>query len=189
MLFAGFDGGTLGSPFGGAGERSETERGVCRNVPNEITIDPYTTKTTKRLFSGRFVFFVGFVAFVIPLGGREVVISLKPLVSCFSGGTVKPLKSLIPLGPLVRWVWVRCGRSDRRGRRCRWRRSAGRCRCAGAAGRRAYPGPCPGPGRFPPGRSRRRPRRRQRSPWRWSATCRRRRPPDAARFGAGGRRR
>ena len=26
--FAGFDGGTLGSPFGGAGERSETERGA-----------------------------------------------------------------------------------------------------------------------------------------------------------------
>ena len=90
--FAGFDGGPLGSPFGGAGERSETERGVCPNVPNEITIDPYTTKTTKRLFSGRFVFFVGFVAFVafvIPLGGREIVISLKPLVSWFSGGTVK----------------------------------------------------------------------------------------------------
>ena len=59
------------------------------NVPNEITIDPYTTKTTKRLFSGRFVFFVGFVAFVIPLGEREIVISLKPLVSWFSGGAVK----------------------------------------------------------------------------------------------------
>ena len=59
------------------------------NVPNEITIDPYTTKTTKRLFSGRFVFFVGFVAFVIPLGGREIVISLKPLISWFSGGIVK----------------------------------------------------------------------------------------------------
>ena len=28
--FAGFDGGTLGSPFGGAGERSETERGAQR---------------------------------------------------------------------------------------------------------------------------------------------------------------
>ena len=27
-LFAGFDGGTLGSPFGGAGERSETERAI-----------------------------------------------------------------------------------------------------------------------------------------------------------------
>ena len=62
------------------------------NVPNEITIYPYTTKTTKRLFSGRFVFFVGFVAFVgfvIPLGYRETVISLKPLVSWFSGCTVK----------------------------------------------------------------------------------------------------
>ena len=59
------------------------------NVPNEITIDPYTTKTTKRLFSGRFVFFVGFVAFVIPLGGREIVISLISLKSCFSGGTVE----------------------------------------------------------------------------------------------------
>ena len=54
------------------------------NVPNEITIDPYTTKTTKRLFSGRFVFFVGFVAFVIPLGGRGIVISLISLKSCFS---------------------------------------------------------------------------------------------------------
>ncbi len=60
-----------------------------RNVPNEITIYTYTTKTTKRLFSGRFVFFVGFVAFVIPLGGREIVISLISLKSCFSGGTVK----------------------------------------------------------------------------------------------------
>ena len=73
------------------------------NVPNEITIYTYTTKTTKRLFSGRFVFFVGFVAFVafvIPLGGRGIVISLISLKSCFSGGTVKPLKSLIPLLPL-----------------------------------------------------------------------------------------
>ena len=59
------------------------------NVPNEITIDTYTTKTTKRLFSGRFVLFVGFVAFVIPLGGRGIVISLKPLLSWFSGGIVK----------------------------------------------------------------------------------------------------
>ena len=54
------------------------------NVPNEITIDPYTTKTTKRLFSGRFVFFVGFVAFVLFVGYREIVISLKSLLSCFS---------------------------------------------------------------------------------------------------------
>ena len=46
----------------------ETERGACRNVPNEITIYTYTTKTTKRLFFGRFVLFVGFVGFVIPLG-------------------------------------------------------------------------------------------------------------------------
>ena len=93
-------------------ERATGRRSVIRstsaprNVPNEITIDPYTTKTTKRLFSGRFVFFVGFVAFVgfvIPLGYRETVISLKSLVSWFSGGTVKPLKSLIPLGPLARW--------------------------------------------------------------------------------------
>ena len=63
-----------------------------RNVPNEITIDPYTTKTTKRLFSGRFVFFVGFVAFVdfvLFVGYREIVISLISLKSCFSGGTVK----------------------------------------------------------------------------------------------------
>ena len=63
------------------------------NVPNEITIYTYTTKTTKRLFSGRFVLFVGFVgfvAFVIPLGEREIVISLKPLLSWFSGGIVKP---------------------------------------------------------------------------------------------------
>ena len=62
----------------------------------------FRSKTTKRLFSGRFVFFVGFVAFVIPLGYREtveivdfveivlfggyreIVISLKPLVSWFS---------------------------------------------------------------------------------------------------------
>ena len=65
------------------------------NVPNEITIYTYTTKTTKRLFSGRFVLFVGFVAFVIPLGYREIVISLKPLLSCFSWGIVKPLKSLL----------------------------------------------------------------------------------------------
>ena len=76
-------------------ERATGRRSVIRsisaprNVPNEITIDTYTTKTTKRLFSGRFVFFVGFVAFVIPLGGRGIVISLKPLVSCFSGGTVE----------------------------------------------------------------------------------------------------
>ena len=69
-----------------------------RNVPNEITIDPYTTKTTKRLFSGRFVFFVGFVAFVIPLGHRGIVISLISLKSWVSGGTVKSLKSLISLG-------------------------------------------------------------------------------------------
>ena len=75
------------------------------NVPNEITIDPYTTKTTKRLFFGRFVLFVGFVAFVlfggyretvetvafvIPLGGREIVISLISLKSWVSGGIVKP---------------------------------------------------------------------------------------------------
>ena len=69
-----------------------TERGVCRNVPNEITIYPYTTKTTKRLFFGRFVLFVGFVAFVafvIPLGERGIVISLKSLISWFSGGIVK----------------------------------------------------------------------------------------------------
>src|SRR5699024_80085 len=76
-------------------ERATGRRSVIRsisaprNVPNEITIYTYTTKTTKRLFSGRFVLFVGFVAFVIPLGGRGIVISLKPLVSCFSGGTVK----------------------------------------------------------------------------------------------------
>ena len=69
------------------------------NVPNEITIDPYTAKTTKRLFFGHFVAFVETVAFVlfggyretveivdfvIPLGGRGIVISLKSLVSCFS---------------------------------------------------------------------------------------------------------
>ena len=74
------------------------------NVPNEITIDPYTTKTTKRLFFGHFVafvetvafvLFVGYretveiVAFVIPLGGREIVISLISLISWFSGDTVK----------------------------------------------------------------------------------------------------
>src|SRR5699024_11198536 len=60
-----------------------------RNVPNEITIYTYTTKTTKRLFSGRFVFFVGFVGFVIPLGERGIVISLISLKSWFSGGTVE----------------------------------------------------------------------------------------------------
>ena len=59
------------------------------NVPNEITIYTYTTKTTKRLFFGRFVLFVGFVAFVVFVGYREIVISLKPLISWFSGGTVK----------------------------------------------------------------------------------------------------
>ena len=74
------------------------------NVPNEITIYPYTTKTTKRLFFGHFVafveivafvLFVGYretveiVAFVIPLGYREIVISLISLKSCFSGGIVK----------------------------------------------------------------------------------------------------
>ena len=74
------------------------------NVPNEITIYTYTTKPTKRLFFGHFVafvetvafvLFVGYretveiVAFVIPLGGREIVISLISLKSCFSGGTVK----------------------------------------------------------------------------------------------------
>ena len=64
-------------------------RARLANVPNEITIYPYTTKTTKRLFFGRFVLFVGFVAFVIPLGYREIVISLKSLISCFSGGIVK----------------------------------------------------------------------------------------------------
>ena len=74
------------------------------NVPNEITIYTYTTKTTKRLFSGCFVafvetvvfvLFVGYretveiVDFVIPLGYRGIVISLISLKSCFSGGTVK----------------------------------------------------------------------------------------------------
>ena len=74
------------------------------NVPNEITIYTYTTKPTKRLFFGHFVafvetvafvLFVGYhetveiVAFVIPLGGREIVISLISLLSCFSEGTVK----------------------------------------------------------------------------------------------------
>src|SRR5699024_647719 len=52
-------------------ERATGRRSVIRsisaprNVPNEITIYTYTTKTTKRLYSGRFVLFVGFVAFVI----------------------------------------------------------------------------------------------------------------------------
>ena len=91
-------------------ERATGRRSVIRsisaprNVPNEITIYTYTTKTTKRLFFGHFVafvetvafvLFVGYretveiVAFVIPLGGREIVISLKSLLSCFSGGIVK----------------------------------------------------------------------------------------------------
>ena len=64
-------------------------RARLANVPNEITIDTYTTKTTKRLFFGRFVLFVDFVAFVIPLGERGIVISLKSLLSWFSGGTVE----------------------------------------------------------------------------------------------------
>ena len=66
--FAGFDGGTLGSPRGGAVERSETERGVWATFPtvstistvsrypyekhethdfNEITISRYPPKSTK----------------------------------------------------------------------------------------------------------------------------------------------
>ena len=56
---------------------------------NEITVYPYTTKKTKCPQKRHFVVFVGFVAFVIPLGGREIVISLISLKSCFSGGTVK----------------------------------------------------------------------------------------------------
>ena len=70
------------------------------NVPNEITIYTYTTTTTKRLFSGHFVAFVEIVDFVGFGGYRGIVISLKPLLSWFSGGIVKPLKSLIPLGSL-----------------------------------------------------------------------------------------
>ena len=80
-------------------------RARLANVPNEITIYTYTTKTTKRLFFGRFVLFVGFVAFVLFGGYREIVISLKPLLSWVSGGSVKPLKSLLSLGPLV-WLGV-----------------------------------------------------------------------------------
>ena len=64
-------------------------RARLANVPNEITIYTYTTKTTKRLFFGHFVAFVETVAFVIPLGGREIVISLISLKSWFSGGIVK----------------------------------------------------------------------------------------------------
>src|SRR5699024_5494668 len=67
------------------------------NGCNEITVSPYTTKKTKCPQKRHFVVFVGFVAFVIPLGGREIVISLKSLISWVSGGTVKPLKSLKPL--------------------------------------------------------------------------------------------
>ena len=37
-------------------------------IPNEITIYTYTTKTTKRLFSGHFVAFVETVAFVLFVG-------------------------------------------------------------------------------------------------------------------------
>ena len=62
---------------------------VGGNGCNEITISPYTTKKTKCPQKRHFVVFVGFVAFVIPLGCREIVISLKSLISCFSGGTVK----------------------------------------------------------------------------------------------------
>src|SRR5699024_1045256 len=68
------------------------------NGCNEITVSPYTTKKTKCPQKRHFVVFVGFVAFVIPLGYRGIVISLISLKSCFSGGTVKPLKSLISLG-------------------------------------------------------------------------------------------
>ena len=64
---------------------------------NEITIYTYTTKTTKRLFFGRFVLFVDFVAFVIPLGERGIVISLKSLISWFSGGYREIVISLKPL--------------------------------------------------------------------------------------------
>ena len=56
---------------------------VGGNGCNEITISPYTTKKTKCPQKRHFVVFVGFVAF------REIVISLKSLISCFSGGTVK----------------------------------------------------------------------------------------------------
>ena len=76
-------------------ERATGRRSVIRsisaprNVPNEITIYTYTTKTTKRLFSGRFVLFVAFVAFVVFVGCRGIVISLKSLISWFSGGIVK----------------------------------------------------------------------------------------------------
>ena len=41
--------------------------------------------------------FVDFVEIVLFVGYREIVISLKSLVSCFSGGTVESLKSLKPL--------------------------------------------------------------------------------------------
>ena len=54
------------------------------NGCNEITISPYTTKKTKCPQKRHFVVFVGFVAFVIPLGGRGIVISLISLKSCFS---------------------------------------------------------------------------------------------------------
>ena len=60
-------------------ERATARRSVIRsisaprNVPNEITIYPYTTKTTKRLFFGHFVAFVETVAFVLFVGYRETV--------------------------------------------------------------------------------------------------------------------
>ena len=79
----------MAPPSGELASEARLRGEFARNVPNEITIDPYTTKTTKRLVSGRFVFFVGFVAFVIPLGERGIVISLQPLLLWFSSGTVK----------------------------------------------------------------------------------------------------
>ena len=103
-------------------------RARLANVPNEITICPYTTKTTKRLFFRHFVAFVEIVAFVLFVGYRETVeivafvlfVGYRETVEIvafvlFVGyrETVETVGFVIPLGyreivislkPLVSWV-------------------------------------------------------------------------------------
>ena len=50
--FAGFDGGTLGSPCGGAGERSETERGVWATFPTKSRLIHTQRKQRNASFLG-----------------------------------------------------------------------------------------------------------------------------------------
>ena len=74
--------------------------------------------------------FVEIVAFVLFGGYRETVISLKSLISCFSGGTVKPLKSLKPLVSFavipsfyrLSLRWARGGGRAETSRRCQWQK-------------------------------------------------------------------